>query len=427
MVEYRPVPDELIDEFRGIVQYAFAPAETPESYERVEDLPGPARVGARRGLFASAGNAETAAGETGESDAGGDLRCVCAHHWFTVALRGDDHPLVGLSAVATPPEHRRQGLVERLLVESLREYRERDQHLSALWPFEYGFYRRYGWARAGSYVRYNCPPEALAFAAEPTDGRGTFRELASDEYDELNRVLDAHNEGYALGMRRTEEWWQYRVFEGWDRDPAVYGWEQNGELRGYVVSLIEEGEGETELIARDLAFVDREAYLQLLRFLSYHDSQVERVRFRGFPERNPLLFDLAEDPRAIECELRPGAMVRIVDVPAALEALSYPPDAKGRLTIAVSDSLADWNDGTFAVEVADGVATCRQIGGRGAGSGDDSPDVTIDVDTLSQLYVGHSPVERAVRAGELSAGTDAVRELLGAMFPPQDVFLREEF
>jgi predicted acetyltransferase len=420
MVEYRPVRDERIDEFRGVLQYAFSPSETPETYETVEDLPGPARVGARRGLFESSGT--DAGGEDGD-----DLRCVCAHHWFTVGLRGEEHPLAGLSAVATPPEYRRQGLVERLLGESLREYRERGQHLSALWPFEYGFYRRYGWVRAGSYARYECPPDALSFAIELTDDSGAFRELAPDEYGELNRVLDAHNEGRALGMRRTKEWWQYRVFEGWDRDRYVYGWEQDGELRGYVVYLVEEDEGETELVARDLAFVDREAHLQLLCFLSYHDSQVERVVVHGLPERDPLLFDLAEDPRAIECELRPGPMVRVVDVPAALEALSYPPDAKGRLTIAVSDSLADWNDGTFAVEVADGAATCRQVGGREAASGDDSPDVTIDVDTLSQLYVGHFPVERAVRAGELSAGTDAVRELLEAMFPPQDVFLREGF
>ena len=331
MPTYRPVPDERIDDFRGVLQYAFRPAEVSETYETVEELPGPARVGARRGLFD-----------------GEELLCTCAHHWFTVDVRGGEHPLAGLSAVATPPENRRQGLVARLLDESLAEYHERDHYLSALWPFEYAFYRRYGWEQAGTYASYECEPEAFAFAAAATDDAGEFRRLDADEFERLNRVLDAHNDGVSLSMRRSEEWWRRRIFAGWERDPHVYGIERDGELRGYVVYDIETDE-ETTMRVHELVATDHETYLNLLRFCYYHDSQVERVKIHGRPDT--LLFDLADDPRAIEYAVTPGGMVRIVDVERALSELDYPPDREGRIVLSVCDSLADWNDDTFAVDI----------------------------------------------------------------------------
>lgn len=398
MPTYRPVPDDRIDDFRGVLQYAFRPTEPPETYENIDELPGPARVGDRRGLFD-----------------GDELRCTCAHHWFTVTVRGGEHPLAGLSAVATPPENRRQGLVGRLLYESLVEYRERDHYLSALWPFEYAFYRRYGWAQAGTYASYECGPDALAFAAE-TENDGEFRRLDADEFERLNRVLDAHNAEIGLSMRRSEEWWRRRIFEGWEQDSYVYGFERDGELRGYVVYDVE-ADDETTMCVHELVPRDREARLNLLRFCYYHDSQVDTVRIYGQPDT--LLFDLTDDPRAIEYEVTPGGMVRLVDVERALSELGYPTGCEGRLVLAVRDSLADWNDGVFAIEVENGDATCHPV--------EERPDATVPITTLSQLYVGHFSVERATIAGDLAIESESVRELLDGMFPPQNVFLREGF
>ena len=229
MPTYRAVPDERIDDFRSVLQYAFSPAEAPETYESVADLPKPARLGARRGLFD-----------------GDELRCTCAHHWFTTTVRGGEHPLAGLSAVATPPENRRQGLIARLLRESLAEYRERDQYLAALWPFAYAFYRQYGWAQAGRTAIYECDPEALSFAADDGEApSGEFRRLNADDFEELNSVLTAAGEGVSLWMRRTEEWWRNRVFAGWETDPYVYGVERDGNLRGYIVYDVEADDDRT--------------------------------------------------------------------------------------------------------------------------------------------------------------------------------------
>jgi predicted acetyltransferase len=394
---YRPVPDERIDDFQAIHQYAFSPAEPSETVESVENLPKRAEAGARRGLFD-----------------GEDLLCTGTHHWFTTTVRGGEHPLAGLAGVATPPENRRQGLVARLLRESLAEYRERDYYLSALWPFEYAFYRRYGWAQAGTTAIYECDPEALVFAAR-TDG-GEFRRLSADDFAAMDPVLAAAGEGASLWMRRSEEWWHNRVFTGREDDPYVYGVEHDGDLRGYVVYDIETDGGRTMQV-NECNALDHEAFMDLLRFLFYHDSQVERVRIRGRSDWS--LFDLADDPRAIDCELTPGGMVRIVDVERALSALDYPADAEGRVVLSVSDPTAAWNDDAFALAVRDGRATCSRV--------DESPDARIAITTLSQLFVGHFSVKRARVAGDLTVESSDAAARLDAMFQPREVVLSEDF
>jgi predicted acetyltransferase len=175
-MEYRPFPDERADEFGAFMRYAFAPADGPYDPDEADDDDA---VSERRGLF----------------DAGDDPVAVCAHHYFALRVRGVDREVAGLSAVASPPEHRRRGNVRRLLRESLNEYRDRGVDLSVLWPFEYRFYASYGWATASRYRRLAAPPGQLGFVddliATDGDAAGAFRPLDEGGYAAVQSVLAA--------------------------------------------------------------------------------------------------------------------------------------------------------------------------------------------------------------------------------------------
>ncbi|WP_458188573.1 GNAT family N-acetyltransferase [Haladaptatus sp. NG-WS-4] len=420
MPEYRPVPAERKQQYRQFLRYAFRPEAGPKpDDDEDDDKP---ELGDRRGLFD-----------------GEDLLCVCKHHWFTARVRDDWHDVAGLSAVASPPESRRRGLVEQMLAESLVEYRENDVVFSALWPFAYEFYRKYGWATVTKYTQYESTTDALALDTEP---KGEFRRLDADDWELLEPVLAAHGEQYALTLDRTKAWWRHRVFEGWQKDPFVYGWfageeqsssktegdeSQVGDLRGYIVYSIEEDGDDKQLRVRELAHVDDEAYRHLLRFVQYHDSQVDSVRLYG-PDNTDLL-DVVDDPREVDCEVRTGPMFRLVDVARALERLSYP-DADGRISLRVSDPLAEWNEGTFELVTGDSVRCDRIDADVESATAPDSatgPDVTTDVNTLSQLVAGYYSVEECERFGNLTVGSSDPRDRLETLFPKRDVFLREGF
>ncbi|MFH5798625.1 enhanced intracellular survival protein Eis [Haladaptatus sp. CMAA 1911] len=391
MPDYRPIPAKYKDEYRRFLRYAFRPEDGPD----IEDDDDDPELGDRRGLFD-----------------GDDLLCVCKHHWFTARIRGEWHEMAGLSAVASPPESRRRGLVRDMLAESLAEYRENEVYFSALWPFSYEFYRKYGWAMANKSTEYVTTPDALDLEVEPT---GEFRRLDADDWELLVPAYDAMTEGYALSTDRTEDWWRERVFKGWKKDPYVYAWMRDGDARGYVVYTMQEEDDGKRLKVWELTAADDEAHRHLLRFVQYHDSQVETVEFTYVPQNADLL-DIVANPRDVDCKIEGGPMFRLVDVPRALESISY--DADGTLVLRVTDPLAEWNEGTFELDVGD-VVRC--------GRTDADPDVATDVNTLSQLVVGYCAVEDAERFGELTVETDDARALLADLFPEEDVFLTEGF
>lgn len=396
MQDYRPVYDGDLNEFHRLLNYAFWPTESFEPIESSEDIPAPATVGESRGLYDD-----------------GELVSTVTHHWLTLRIRGEYRAVAGVSAVSTPPKHRRKGFVRQLLFESLREYRKRDQYYSVLWPFEYSFYRKFGWGMCNEAAAITCPPDALSFVDRVNIPSGSaFVDLETDRWEELARVYEACND-HDLAMRRTEEWWRKRVFQGWKSDPYVSGWERDGELRGYLVYAIEEEDDRT-MNVWDIGYVDHEAYVELIRFCRYHDSQVECVSIRDAD--GTVLHDCVDDPREVEIEISPGPMIRIVDVEQALSDLSY--SAGGSVVLSVNDELADWNDGCFRITVEDGTASCEPT--------TENPDATVDVATLSQIAVGYCSVERAIRIGNVDA-TESAGRTLSKLFPKRETFLREGF
>jgi predicted acetyltransferase len=391
----RELGDEHRARFRALVDYAFDAAGGPRSDDSYEETP--RMLGRKVGVF--------------EAD---EPRAVCVHHDFSARVREDWLPMAGLAAVATPPEHRREGLARTLVEDALGRWRG-EYPLAALWPFDHAYYRQFGWALSNTAVRYACPPAALAPAR---DADGIAYPVDPGEWERLQPAHEAHGADRNLTLRRDEEWWRRRVFRSLGGGRRyVYAVERDGRVDGYVAYTVENGG--TELRVSDLAFRDREAYRRVLGLLADHDSQVETVVLYREDERS--LFSLVDDPEALDCTVSPGPQVRVVAVEHALEAVAYPDDATASLRLAVTDRHAPWNDGCFELRVDDGVGECRRVDGE---HGD--ADVTLDIGTLSQLYVGfRAPVELR-RTGDLEASDESV-EALATLFPPQTVHLREYF
>lgn len=403
-MDYRPLPDGAEDEFREMVSYAFSPEDGPFDAEEADEVPPPARLGDKRGVF----------------DAAGDLLAVCRHYWFDAPLRGQTVDLGGVSAVASPPENRRRGVVRFMLAESLREYRESDVAFSALWPFKHPFYERMGWGVATRYATHELAPEQLAPTREHTSG--TIWRATPDDWEALQRVRAEHGAPYHLDFEQGGEWWEHRVFHSWDTDPYVYAWDgDGGETRGYVVYTITDGDGGRVLSTTDLAYADPDARRNLLRFLADHDSQVSTLKLTTTDDVD--LVGLVGDDGEVETTMKAGAMFRVVDV-AGLERLDYPESVEAAVTLRVEDDLADWNDDTFRITVADGTATVERV--------DHDPEIEANIAALSQLVAGfRTTAELRVRDGltvERKEGTktDAL-DALDAAFPTHPTMVREGF
>lgn len=413
-MDYRSVPDAHREAFFDAVRYAFRPEAGPEWERPDDDSPTPMTL---RGMY-------DADPETADADLSPEsLRATGGYYDFTARVRGDWHTAGGVSVITADPTIRRGGVVATMLDELLAEFRREGTDFSVLWPFEYEFYRRFGWAKANDYARVTLPPAELAAVAP--DPAGEFVRLLPDDWERLAAV-HAQWATETLAVDRSEAFWRGRLFASWRSDPYVYGWERDGDLRGYLLYRVEDGddgEGKT-LAVEELAGVDREATDHLYRFCRNHDSQVESVRLRRRADTS--LLDRLADPRAATVERNPGPMVRVVDVVDALSALSYPASVSATVTLSVSDPRCDWNDGRFELSVAEGAATVTRLAATSDETEGDA-DVHLGVGPLSQLAVGAVSAEALVAYGDVTVGDDAVAETLAALFPPASVYLREGF
>lgn len=417
-MDYRPLPAEHYEAFRRMVQYAFGPERGPELDDEDPDRPDIFEIRAlydsqeRRGR--RSGTDDGSVADLPNED---DIAALCGYYGFTARVRSEWHPMGGVSAVASPPETRRQGHISELLGRLHEEFRDEGIYFAALWPFKYSFYRRFGYGMITKYAKTTLPPSELGDVA--ADPAGRFRRVDADEYESLVPAYEAWA-SEDLAVDRTEGWWRHRVFSGWRKDPYVTAWEDDdGSVRGYVVYTVDkdDGDGEKTMRVWEFAHDDDEAKGQLYRFCRDHDSQVDEIWIDGTVDTS--LLETLSDPRAADLEVRPGPMFRIVDLEAAVAALDFPADIEGSVTLVVEDDACEWNDGVFELAVdADGAA-CRPT--------ESDPDVRVEIGALSQLVAGFLPVETLERYGDLTVEHDEARQTLSAMFPEADVFLREGF
>ena len=396
MSEFRPVPATDREACQRFLQYAFAPGRGPVTPDPDSDWP--PSLFEQRGLYD-----------------GDSLRAVCKLYFLETTVRGAATTVGGLGAVATPPEHRGQGYAADLCRHALREYREADVGFVTLWPFSTPFYRRLGWGTANTYRRYGLPPSALP----DHDTAGRLVRLDADDWERLRRVESAGAAGTALSLRRSEAWWRERTLADWDGGgvPYCYGYERDGELRGYLVYTVADDADHT-LSVTNVAAADEEAHRALLSFLGRHGAQVERVALQLPPDA--ALLHRVDDPAAVDCTVEAGPMVRLTDV-THLERLEWP-DSDLACTLAVSDPLLDRNDGLFRLSVSSGTATVDPLP-----AADSAADVTVDVATLSQLAVGTHGTDAAERLAGLEILDDSVRTPLADVFRPAPVYLDEFF
>lgn len=327
-------------------------------------------------------------------------------------IHGKPFAMGGIAGVATWPEHRRQGLVAKLLGHSLETMRANGQTVSFLHPFQFGFYRKFGWETYIEHKRYELRREQLPPA---TPVRGSVRRVAMDGAV-LNPVYEAYASRYTGTLVRPPWWWEERIFRGRKGQAALYE-RAPGQPAGYVIYQV----ADRTLTVDELVALDDEARRALWGFLRNHDSMIDKLTLQA-PSDDALPF-LLPDPR-VKQEIVPYFMARLVDAAAFVAA--YPFVAGGpsaTIRLRVHDAHAAWNDGAFALAVDEA--------GRGRlapvpdGAADDGA-LACGIGALAAMLLGYQRPAFLHAAGMLSGPADAVAEL-ERVLPARTTYLLDFF
>lgn len=325
---------------------------------------------------------------------------------FTVRANGRAMKFAGVTAVGTLPEYRRQGLVRKIMTESIAQQRERGQFLSGLWASQAAIYQRYGYAMAGLNRQYSIDTVDVHFADGQAGDCQVQRLPLSEGLDvarEVYKQFIADRFGY---LHRSQVLWRTNVLEAGDDGPVHLALTyRDSQAVGYVAyTLRSDKVGHAargqEIKIRDLAWLDVDAYRSLWSFLSHHDL-VGRISWNNAPLDDPAML-LMREPRMLHCCDTEGSWMRISDVPGALAARGY--QGEGSIVISVvGDDFAPWNNGNWQVECAHGEVEVSQVG--------TAADASMSIGALTGLFTGMFSARQLVNAGQIQAEEPAVQTL----------------
>ena len=306
--------------------------------------------------------------------------------------------MAGVHAVGVSPEHRGRGVATRLMQAAVREFRDSEYALSALFPAKLALYRRVGYEIAGGRYFITLKTSDIQLADREGANELCLRAIAATD-DEAIRETYRRFARRESGLVDRGEFSWHRVRE--PRNHKARGFLVEGEdgVEGYVYLYEKRGEGAPgyDIEVSDIVALTPRACRRLLVFFGDHRSLGFSVRWPGHPA-DSLLQHLAE-PRC-RLELFYPWTLRIIDVSRALAARGYPPGVTAELHLAVADDTLAENEGCFTLSVADGKGEVR-AGGKGS--------LAVDVRGLAALYSGFLSPLAARSAGLLDGSEEELR------------------
>jgi len=215
----------------------------------------------------------------------------------------------GIAGVATHPQHRRQGLVNKLLADCVLQMHKREVPISSLGPFDYEFYRLMGWSVTDH--RYEIKTSVAALNAV----HGRARSYDAITLTDHNYAKELHSrwiQTQNLSMQRSHYRWQL-LLSGWGSVNRLYVHQD-----GYMIWNMS-GSKNKVLRITEWCYLTDQAFLDGIKLIAQMDSQFEHVVWIS-PEIDTL-YRLVGPSRQHHIEKLPGLMSRVVHLEAFMEDL----------------------------------------------------------------------------------------------------------
>lgn len=341
--------------------------------------------------------------------ADGEIVGTSGAYTFALSLPwADPAPCAGVTVVSVRADHRRRGVLTRMMRQLFDDAEERGEPFAALWASEAPIYGRFGFGPAAPTIGIEVERAhgRLHRAADVADVHLVDATTAAEQLPAIYDAARAARPGM-LGL--PDVWWQRLLDdEPGQRDGA-------GELRcaliegrGYATYRLKQdwsgGVPGGTVHVRDLIALDPDAAASLWQFVIDTDlaGRVKAIR-RPADDVLPLL--LHDQGRAAQTADWP-LWVAPVDLPVALASRGYAVD--DTLTLRVHDRFRARNDGTWRLATSDGKAACEPS--------DAQPDLEMDADVLGALVLGGQRATRYAAAGRLVAATADAPARLDRLF-----------
>ena len=330
---------------------------------------------------------------------------------MTMWARGSPLPCQGVAFVGTIKSHRRRtdqgdGIATQLMNAALCKARERAQVVSALMPFRGSFYEHFGYGFVERRNEWTVPLSIL-----PRGGFDGFRYVRAEDANELAKLRTRTASGRQCDIERPADVWAFLLKRADGGYVMVDQADPGGPIRGYiwVEHALVGTKDQVRVVQND--YEDVGALKRQIHWLASLRDQYAAATIT-LPSDLPLNLLLKETqvPHRLvnhaAAELRPYTrmQLRVLDSKRLIEAMGFPPSAKGRAGVVVQES--DGGISRFSVDFSDGRAA---VGAAGSSSVFACSDCV-----WAAVVCGDLPATRAVQLGLASADDPRAASVLDA-------------
>ncbi|WP_283632212.1 enhanced intracellular survival protein Eis [Mycolicibacterium poriferae] len=310
-------------------------------------------------------------------------------------------PMAGVSWVAVSPTHRRRGVLRAMFAE-LHTRMDRFP-IAGLEASEAGIYGRFGYGRATVAHRLTVERGSARFHDTVADPGGVRLAHAAENREQLEGIFERWRRQTPGGLHSPRQLWDEVLT---DRPEARDGGSALFCLLhpdGFALYRVHGGERKDRIEITKFTAVTADAHVALWRTLLGMDL-MDSVSVQSHPgEALPYLLT---DPRLVRTTgVDDGLWLRLIDVPAALQARTYAADVS--VVLDISDAVLG-GGGRLALEVRDGRARCVPTTA--------DVDVHTDLSVLGSLYFGAHRASAFATAGRLRCANPRQVAALDAAF-----------
>ena len=315
-----------------------------------------------------------------------------------VRIFNKTYDMGGLTGVGTYPEYSNQGLMHKLLYQSLKNMKEKKQSISFLYPYSIPYYRRKGWEIVSDKITYEIKDYQLP-KNKQVSGEVERVDVESEEVKKAYNRFAYQTHGALI--RDDLAWNEYWLWDSDDLMAAIYYNDKN-EPDGYVLYWIKD----EVFHIKDMIFINEEARTGLRNFISAHFSIINKVIGDTYTDE-PLAF-LFEDADIKE-SISPYFMARIVDLEEFIKQYPFKADTIRREWIfKMDDPILSWNQGNFKLVI--------DKNGKGQITiTSQKTEDKIDIQTMTTMLLGYKRPDYLYKIGRISCSNDTVDMLEDAI------------
>ena len=305
-----------------------------------------------------------------------------------------------VTGVGVAPTHRRRGLLTAMMRRQLTDIAEAGREaVAVLWASEASIYQRFGYGPAAARLYLQIMNREVALPALPATAAGRLRMVdplaAMGELEAVYERLRPERVGWS---GRGGKWWRYLLTDNDNRRGDATSmhavlYETPDGPAGYALWRGEQRWNkwgpDSRVKVGEVAAADPEAYATIWRFLLGIDL-ARTVEYSYAAVDDPLQY-LVGDSRRLGRSLTDALWIRLVDLPAALEARRYA--APVDVVFEVTDPLLERNSGRWRLTGGPDKATCTRT--------DDPPGFACTITELGAAYLGATSLAALAEAGRV--------------------------